>query len=438
MGASHSGTITRGRMRVTSRSVKIRPAALLRPPVSVLIFLALMAALAAVAFSRHGAAPTPPAVAPLVDAGLHVRGNAIVDRSDQVIHLHGVSRAGTEYACSQGWGIFDGPNDEQSVQAMLAWDVNSVRVPLNEDCWLGINGVKPAYGGLNYQRAIRQYVQLLEHNGLVPILDLHIAAPGTTLANYPTQPMPDEDHSVAFWRQVAGAYKGDTTVIFDLFNEPFPDSNQGTVAAWRCWRDGGACPGVPYQAAGMQDLVTAVRSTGAKNVLMVGGVHQANDISHWLEYRPSDPDHNLVISWHAYNVNPCNDVACWQSTVAPAMQQVPLVAGEVGEYDCGRGFVQKLLPWLDQHGGGYLAWAWDAGPAWPCGSADASAGPSLITDYKGTPTQSYGQSVHDHFAMLGRGLTGIVPAMNPVQRGTSLPTRHEVLGVTMVGSDDGV
>lgn len=33
-------------------------------------------------------------------------------------------------------------------------------------------------------------------------------------------------------------------VIFDLFNEPFPDANTAdSDNGWRCWRDGGQCPG---------------------------------------------------------------------------------------------------------------------------------------------------------------------------------------------------
>ena len=61
--------------------------------------------------------------------------------------FHGVNRSGTEYACVQGWGLFDGPNTAQSVAAIARWHVNIVRVLLNEDCWLGINGIKPQYAG---------------------------------------------------------------------------------------------------------------------------------------------------------------------------------------------------------------------------------------------------------------------------------------------------
>ena len=48
---------------------------------------------------------------------------------------------GTEYACVQGWGMFDGPTDDEAIDVMKEWHINVVRIPLNEACWLGINGV---------------------------------------------------------------------------------------------------------------------------------------------------------------------------------------------------------------------------------------------------------------------------------------------------------
>src|SRR6516164_3678880 len=67
---------------------------------------------------------------------LHVSGNKLVNASGTQVVLHGVNRSGTEYACVQGNGIFDGPNDQTSITAMKSWGpVNAVRVPLNEACW---------------------------------------------------------------------------------------------------------------------------------------------------------------------------------------------------------------------------------------------------------------------------------------------------------------
>jgi hypothetical protein len=257
-----------------------------------------------------------PALAATSISGLHVSGSQLLNGSGQPLVLHGVDRSGTEYACIQGWGIFDGPSDSASVQAIAAWHANAVRVPLNEDCWLGINGAAAAYSGTNYQNAIVNYVNLLNQNGSAAILELHWSAPGSQQATG-QQPMPDQDHSIAFWQQVAGTFKGNSSVIFDLYNEPYPDSNQGTTAAWTCWRDGGTCPGVGFQAAGMQALVNAVRNAGATNVIMLGGVQYANDLSRWLAYEPSDPQPNLAASWHEYNFNACSSASCWDSAIAP-------------------------------------------------------------------------------------------------------------------------
>src|SRR5207249_731946 len=197
----------------------------------------------------HVTQTSGPVGASAAPAALHVEGNRLMNATGQPVVMHGVNRQGTEYMCAQGRAIFDGPSDQASIDAIKSWRANAVRVPLNEDCWLGINGVPPEYGGAAYRQAIAEYVGLLEGSGLYAILDLHWAAPGTTLANGP-QPMPDADHSPAFWTDVATTFKGNDAVILELFNEPVPDSNQDSDAAWTCWRDGGTCPGVPYEAAG--------------------------------------------------------------------------------------------------------------------------------------------------------------------------------------------
>src|SRR2546425_219866 len=279
--------------------------------------------------------PPPPTSAPSV----RVQGNALVDSAGGRVRLRGVNRSGTEYACAQGWGIFDGPSDSASVQAIASWKANVVRVPLNETCWLGINGVASAYAGDNYRRAIADYVALLNRTGLAVILDLHWSAAGTAKA-LGQAPMPNRDHTPDFWRQVAAAYKGNNSVIFDLFNEPFPDNNSDTPEAWRCWRDGGTCSGMSFQAAGMQELVDAVRSTGATNVILLGGVQYAATLSSWVASKPSDPLNNLAASWHVYNFSWCHTQPCWDSQAAPAAQQVPLVVGELGQDDGGQRFRQ--------------------------------------------------------------------------------------------------
>ncbi len=344
------------------------------------LLLPLLAPGAAQAASAGGPAMT----------GLRVQGNRIVNGAGQPVRLLGVNRSGSEYACAQGWGIFEGPTDAAAIQAMTSWGITAVRVPLNESCWLGINGVPAAYGGPNYQNAIRDYVARLNAAGLAVILDLHWSAPGAQRA-LEQQPMPNRDHSVEFWRQVATTFKGHSSVVFDLFNEPIPDNNRDTAEAWRCWRDGGTCAGLNYQAAGMQELVNAVRDTGATNVIMLGGVQYAARLSRWLEHKPNDPTGNLAAAWHVYNFSWCADQACWDGEVAPVAQRVPLVMGEMGQNDCATWFVERQMAWLDARGASYLGWTWNT---WDCGG-----GPALITDYTGTPT-TLGRAFRDHFRQL--------------------------------------
>lgn len=331
--------------------------------------------------------------------GLHIVGNTIKNAAGQAIQLRGVDRDSAEYACEQGWGFGHGPFDNANVRIMKSWGIDAVRVPLNEDCWLNIN--KPAdqqynpyssYFGTHYQQFIKDYVAILIKNEIIPILDLHYAAPGTQRANSQI-PMADRDHAPTFWSSVASFFKSNSSVMFDLFNEPYPDNNQDTTQAWTCLRDGGTCPGVSYQAAGMQELVHAVRATGSTNIILVGGVAYAGELSHWLQFQPDDPIHQLAASWHSYNFSQCNALSCWNSDIAPVAARVPVIAGEIGENDCKDGFVNQLMNWLDAHNGNYLAWAWIT-------QTDCGGGPSLLgynlSDYSGIPS-TYGQAIRKYF-----------------------------------------
>ena len=344
--------------------------------------------------------PPPPTPAPQ----LHVSGNKLVDASGSQVVLHGVDRSGTEYACVQGNGIFDGPNDQASITAIRSWGpVNAVRVPLNEACWNAESYVNSAYAGTVYQQAIVNYVNLLNANGIVAILDLHWTdglytgnSAGCSSAEATCQkPMPDAAQAIPFWTSVANTFKGNNAVIFDLFNEPYASRATGsTTTGWQCWENGGTCAGISYQVAGMQQMVNAVRSTGASNVLMLGGEEYSNDLTDWLQYKPTDPDNNLVASWHSYNFNTCSSQSCWTSEVAPVIAAVPVVAGEIGENDCSGSYVDPLTTWLESENTSFLAWTWDD---WSGGCA---SGPTLITDYTGTPT-NYGAAYKAILSALG-------------------------------------
>jgi endoglucanase len=302
---------------------------------------------------------------------LRVAGNQLINGMGRPVHLSGVNRSGTEFGCVNRTGIFDGPSDEPSVRAIADWHVNVVRVPLNEDCWLAINGVPSEYSGQSYRVAVTDYVRLLHRYGQYVELTLARAAPGQEQATGQL-PMPDADHAPEFWRSVAGAFLDDPAVFFGLYSEPHDVS-------WTCWRDGGAVCPTPYAAAGMQSLIDVIRSAGAHQPIAVSGIDRANNLGSWLREQPRDPRHSLIAELHVYNFNACKDITCWQRTVLPVAKQVPTVTGEVGEDDCRGGFLDTYLPFARRNGIGYMAWTWNA---WKQCAA-------LITDYAGIPT-AYG------------------------------------------------
>ncbi|MGR3934284.1 cellulose binding domain-containing protein [Streptomyces sp. BRA346] len=349
--------------------------------------------------------PTDPTDPPPGQGGtppkLRVSGNSLVDENGATRRLLGVNRSGGEFMCVQGRGIFDGPVDDASVKAIAGWKANAVRVPLNEECWLGLSHIDSAYRGATYINAVKEFVARLEANGLTPILELHWShgqytggdahCPGTEYATC-QKPVPNAQYTPAFWSSVAQTFKGDQAVVFDLFNEPFPDrATSDPTAAWTCWRDGGSCPGIDYPVAGMQSLVTAIRATGARNVILLGGLAYSNDMRQWLAYKPSDPAGNLAAAWHTYNFNTCSSESCFNEQLAPVIAHVPFVAGEIGENTCSHGYIDRVMAWLDAKRASYLGWTWNT---WDC-----SSGPSLISDFNGTPT-AFGIGLRDHLKGL--------------------------------------
>jgi len=382
-----------------------------------------------------------PTGAPLA---VHVAGDHLVDASGATLLLRGMDISGTEYACDQGgsptsrgWGIYGNqPLDQAATYAAVAaWAVGVVRVPLNEDCWLAINGVNPAYAGQNYRAAIATEVTRIHAAGMVAILDLHWNAPGSYAA-VAQQPMPDADHSVAFWSSVASAFRTDPAVIFDLYNEPYPEPGftaDPSQDDWACWLNGCAMAtfvsanaldanGNPtgytttyaWQAAGVQQLISAVRQLGATQPVMANGLGWANDLSGWLAHRPSDPAAQLIAGWHSYPGQPCSIAACWSSVVATVARQVPVLIGETGDHVVAPvTYVDVLLPWADTHGIGYLGWTWNA---WQ-GYIDNV----LIVDWSGTPTPAYGRYFRDHLRALVAASTPTAAAASPTASAWAVP-----------------
>jgi endoglucanase len=366
-----------------------------------------------------------------------VSGNHILDsRTGDVFVPHGVNWPSFEYACEQGWGYSQDDDTKAAADAMASWHINLVRLPMNQDCWLG-NGDN--YGTVaGYKAALKAWVGILNSDGIAVILDLHWSAPAGHRAEgqYPT---PDAQ-SGTFWSQVAAAYASNRSVIFDAFNEPYSIYVGDTKAfdlTWDCWENGGcAVPNVgtdqepttnggTYTAVGMSALVSDIRAAGARQPILLGGIDYSNNLTGWLAHKPDDSQ--LIASWHNYPGQDCDSVNCWNSQILPVAASVPVVTGEFGETDGGSTFLTTFMNWADAHGIGYLPWAW-----WEV-SADEGHDPNLyalVTGSNFTPRAPSGTAYHDHLATLGATVSD-VPLVNPgFEAGTTGWHDHST-GVTL-------
>ena len=357
--------------------------------------------------SDRVASPSLSLTSPRHVAGMELRvdGNRLVTAADGVVMLHGVDMSGTESVCAQNWthDPFGGqPEDNsQTFAALLAWDINVVRIPLNEDCWLGINGVE--IGGSAYRQPVVKLVRDLEAAGFYVIVDLHWSAPGMQRA-ISQNPAPDEDHSPAFWSSVAATFARDSGVLFDLYNEPYfywiaPGGPNAEACLWEgCTLTKYVTGGNPYtvtanwRTAGFTQLTADIRATGARNVIMAAGVDWSNDLSGWLAYAPTDP--NTVASWHSYPGEACAAERCWERVIAPIAEKYPVIVGETGDSSTGpETYLPTFLPWADAHGLSYLAWTWNA---WK--NADDVIVTSMTT---GAPTLGEGSYYRRHLTDFG-------------------------------------
>lgn len=347
---------------------------------------------------------SPPAASAASAPALTVSGNRIVDATTgQTFVPRGANVPGLEYSCWQNWRRLPASGE---LAAIASWKMNTIRLPLNQSCWLGVDGLPSNRTAAQYRADVRTWVDAASAVGLAVIIDLHSSAPPGNLANGQIA-MPDAQ-AVTFWTSVATAYSGSSNVMFDLFNEPYSRASAGFTLTWQCWRDGGCLApvendytstitGAKYTVTGMQALVNAVRSTGATQPLMLSGLNYANDLTGWLAHRPTDPLGRLIASWHNYPGQGCSTVACWNSQVAPVAASVPVVTGEFGQTDGGSGFLTTFMSWADANGIGYLPWAW-----WDVSVAESVSNGryALFSGSSFTPKAPSGTAFHAHLAAL--------------------------------------
>ena len=313
---------------------------------------------------------------PSISKELKVSGNKLVTADGTQVILQGVNVVSLEWG-AKGEGIL-----RSMKVAIDDWKANVVRLPVMDTFWFGQG--KPPKVPPNDQEAYRKVVddaiKLAAARGAYVVLDLHrFHAP--------------EQGAADFWKDAAARYKDNPAVLFDIFNEP-------TGITWEQWQKGGTIEkkdkaGVvtTFESPGMQGLVDAVRGTGAKNIIVAGGLGYAYDLSGILNgFALDDKGGNgIMYATHFYNWH-----GGWQKHFLDLVDKYPLLVGEFGADKNKMAFIpaknqEDPMTWSPDA----LAMVQKYKLNWTAFSLHPKSTPVLISDWDYTPTPAWGVFVKD-------------------------------------------
>ncbi len=330
-------------------------------------------------------AQVPKATADQLPPMLRVDGNKVKDASGNEVWLQGVAIPSMEWSGG-------GENILRSVQVAIDdWNVNVIRLPVKETFWWG-TGPYQRDGGAHYRQLVDDVVNLAGAHGVYVVIDLH------------RYRAPEQVHA-DFWTEVAGIYKDHPAVLFELINEPHD-------ITWDVWKNGGFVSTEKkqtdaltenteklkgFESIGMQAMVDAVRATGAKNIIIAGGLDWAYDLSGVLKgFELEDTTGNgIVYSTHVYPWK-----SDWQGKFMDVAKKHPIFIGECGAPAQRMSFIpesrhEDASTWVPDFLGVVQANKYH----WTAWSFHPKASPCVLADWDYTPTAYWG--VHAKAALHG-------------------------------------
>ena len=315
---------------------------------------------------------------------LRVHGNRLVSSKDgSEVWLQGMNIPSLEW-CVTGEQVC-----KSTIVGIEEWKGNVIRLPVSDEYWFGRSGQTD--GGKSYRDIVDQVITLASNRGAYVVLDLH---------RY-RAPRPEY---LEFWTAAATRYKNHPAVIFDLINEP-----HGTT--WEVWRNGGfvgekkeieqAAFLSPeerkklegFESPGMQAMLDTVRATGARNIVVIGGLDYAYDLSGITNgFALVDKSGNgIMYSSHVYPWK-----KGWQKMFLDAAAHHPILLGEVGadavkmtfmpaeQQEDAETWVPDVLGLIQAHKFNWTGW-----------SFHPAASPRMLLDWNYTPTPVWGQPAKD-------------------------------------------
>ncbi|WP_224372665.1 glycoside hydrolase family 5 protein [Hyalangium versicolor] len=397
-----------------------------------LLWMGVIAGCGSEEMREPGVVATTGVESPLLSGSFRVMGNRIVDANGAVQVFRGVARPSLEWSCNgdgnpgaSGLGIQPGEFD-----VIRSWGANIVRLSVN---WRFASD--SSCGLERYLENVHRVIAWIQARNMDVLLDLHTD-------DWSYNPLPPQE-AATFWAELARRFGDQSTrypdinggrILFQLYNEPTTpwDPNNTQDSTWAIWRDGGLTTRPDnrgtYISVGMQALYNAVRQQGARNVVVVNGLHWGYDLSRATEFRLRAHDgsggapFNLAYGTMPYKQAPIRDPSQWDQHFGNLAATDPVVITEFGQYDCKTDYVDQLIHYSRYKGLSWVGWAW-----WVEANKECSF-PNLITDWSGTPTAMG--------ASLRRALQGLKPLVE-VGAGIFRPGRTWALDQNRNGFDGG-
>jgi hypothetical protein len=359
-------------------------------------------------------------------APLAVSGNVLYNaQTFQPVVLRGVNVEGLEgYAQDQGNGqtaIVYSQDNADRVNASVAdaldnYHANLIRLPVNEDFWLGL---APSVTANDYQAEVDKVINTAAANGAYVMLDVQVSDRGTGDWTQAGQYSMPDNNTTLFWMGAATKYGKNPTVLFDPFNEPghYDCTLGGYNITPDQWKNGGMITesvsefgNTPaYMSPGMQGLITTIRDAGATNIIAPeprGYALALTDIANGTGL--SDRLNNLMYQVHIYPASSpqllgqlgqppdlSKAEVLQQLELSPTVtSQYPIYIGEWGSDNSGanpygiaspdaKTWNNTMLTWLDSHPSySWTAWSLNATP--------------FLNNPDGSPTEDFGALVQDY------------------------------------------
>lgn len=409
---------------------------------------------------------------------LHVDGKFIKDELGNVVVLKGVNdNSMVDYPSSGRWmgsTAWSEANVKLHLDTMKSWGANCLRQIQPVKGW-----TQNYNTGMPYISAVKRVIELCNERGIYYVFSPWTVGQGygdgTTQDPLPYPPyqttpgaesvIPNEQTFINYWADVANQLKGYPNVLFDLWNEPC--SKTSGDGAFDSWIGNGA-------SSVVQRLITAIRSTGAANLIVIEGKMgcwvnlsypppNPSDTLDWVLTAMTniqDPLNNRVYSTHLYRsygafhyTVPTRTNAYNMTEIQKAFQhfrfsevvsKAPLYIGEFGaslsasDYDHELEAFDNMMTIFDQEGIHYTAFWWREIGTFRLIQSDfktpTASGTIVQNHLKGTPPTTYYK--YPHFSSSANTTLGQLKNQKKPYVLTETRTANHSVTVTSITIDN--